>query len=117
MATSGSYNYTVTAGGVNNACFRKLGIKSEGYELSSSEASDALADLNLLIKTWPARGIDLWRYEELTVFVDGITGTYDIGATGDKASFNAFKTEIATAAISGASTITVDSDDNITNGD
>jgi len=96
---------------------RKLGILAEGEVASADQATDALKDLNLLVKAWPARGINLWRYEELTVFTTVDAQSYNIGATGDEATFDAFKTEIATAASSGASTITVDDDADITNGD
>lgn len=117
MPTSGSYDYSRTAGQIINAALRKLGISSEGEDPSAKQLTDAMEDLNLLVKSWPANGIDLWRYEELTVFTEADKLIYSIGATGDKASFNAFKTEIATAASSTDLTITVDSDDNITNGD
>lgn len=103
---------------------RKLGILAEGEVASADQATDALEDLNLLVKSWPANGIDLWRYKDLTVFIDVPASSdtlnpqfYKIGATGDEATFDSFKTEIATAASSGASTITVDDDDDITNGD
>jgi len=117
MATSGSFNYTRTAGDVIKAGLRKLGILAEGEEPSAEQMKDGLEDLNLLVKAWPARGIDLWRYEELTVFLEVGKQSYNIGPTGDEATFNAFKTEVATAALLGASTVAVDSDANITNGD
>ena len=101
---------------------RKLGILAEGEVASADQATDALEDLNLLVKSWPANGIDLWRYEDLTVFMDvpasGLEPQfYNIGPTGDEATFDAFKTELSVAASSGASTITVDDDVDITNGD
>lgn len=117
MATSGSYNFTMTASDIIHAAFRKIGILAEGEELSTQQSTDALEDLNLLIKSWPARGIDLWRYEDLTVFLNTTSQSYSIGATGDKASFAAYKTELAAAGAASDSTITVDSDDNISNGD
>jgi len=126
MTTSGSFDFTRTAGEIISAALRKLGILAEGEVASADQMADALVDLNLLVKSWPSKGIDLWRYEELTVFMEKSVASnqvgvnvqsYNIGPTGDEASFNAFKTEIATAALSGASTITVDDDANITNGD
>lgn len=117
MALSGTYTFTRTAGQIVSGALRKLGLLADGEEASADQMADGLDDLNLLVKSWPAKGIDLWRYEDLTVFVDTTSQSYSVGATGDKASFNAFKTELAVAASSGASTITVDSDANITNGD
>lgn len=96
---------------------RKLGILADGEVASASQSADALVDLNLLVKSWPSKGIDLWRYEDLTVFTVLDKQTYNIGPTGDEASFNAFKTEMAVAASSGASTLTVDDDENIADGD
>lgn len=117
MATSNSFDFNRTAGDIINAALRKLGILAEGEVASADQATDALEDLNLLVKSWPANGIDLWRYEELTVFTVKDKQSYLLGATGDEATFDSFKTEIATAASSGASTITVDSATNIPNGD
>lgn len=117
MAVSNSFNFTRTAGQVIKDALRKCGLVAEGEEPSSGQLADGLVDLNLLVKSWPANGIDLWRYEELTVFTVVDKQSYNIGATGNEATFDAFKTEMATAAANGASTITVDSAKDITNGD
>jgi hypothetical protein len=117
MARSGVYTFNMTAGEVVLAAARKLGIVAEGAGLSDAGMTTGLQDLNLMLKSFPLKGIDLWRYEEMVVFLNTTSSKYLIGASGDRASFNSHKTEIATAAIAGASTITVDSDDDIANGD
>lgn len=117
MARSGVYTFNRTAGQIVTAAARKLGIVAEGENLSNAAMTSGLEDLNLLLKSFPLKGIDLWRYEEMVVFLNTTSSKYMIGASGDRASFNSYKTEIAVAASTGASTITVDSDDNITNGD
>lgn len=117
MARSGVYTFNRTAGQIVTAAARKLGIVAEGENLTDAAMTSGLEDLNLMLKSFPLKGIDLWRYEEMVVFLNTTSSKYLIGASGDRASFNSKKTEIATAAIAGASTITVDSDDDITNGD
>jgi hypothetical protein len=70
-----------------------------------------------MVKAWQSEGIGLWKNVEASLFQSYEGNSYDIGPTGDHCSALAYKTEIASVASSGASTITVDSDDNITNGD
>lgn len=117
MARSGVYTFNRTAGQIVTAAARKLGIVAEGENLSNAAMTSGLEDLNLLLKSFPLKGIDLWRYEEMVVFLNTTNSKYMIGTSGDRASFNSHKTEIAVVASAGVSTITVDSDDNITNGD
>lgn len=126
MATSGSYNFTRTAGEIVDDALRKAGILATGEVASADQNADGLVDLNLMVKSWPAKGIDLWRYEELTVYMQQSFSlaqggpnvqSYSIGPTGDNATFGDNKTELSVAAVSGASTITVDSASAISNGD
>lgn len=117
MATSGSVNFTRTAGQIIAIALRKAGLLAEGEVASADQSTDALEDLNLMVKAWPAKGINLWREEELVVYTVVDKQSYLIGSTGDESAFTNLKTELASDASSGASTITVDSDDDITNGD
>jgi hypothetical protein len=71
----------------------------------------------MMIKNWQAEGIGLWKNTTASLFQSYEGFSYSIGPTGDHCSPDAYKTEIATVALSGASSIVVDSDDNISDGD
>ena len=109
MALSGSYDFTRTRDQLINAAFDILGLKAEGQTLSSQMVTDAAVLLNMFIKTLPAGGISLWRYQDLVVFLTDDQRTYSIGSSGDHTSASYVKTEISTAAVVGASSVIVDS--------
>lgn len=117
MATSNSYNYSRNRDQIIQMAFKKLGVLAEGETLSAEQVNDASDDLNMMIKTFPVNGISLWRYEDLVVFPEVGKQSYLIGSTGDHASYSYVKTEIKTAASSGAGTIDVDSITGISNAD
>lgn len=119
MATSGSVNYSVTRADIITEALELLGVYGAGETLSADDTASCARTLEILVKAWQSENIGLWKLKEVTLFLQEDTYSYDIGPTGDNAalSSDAFKTEIATAAASGAGTITVDSDDNIADGD
>jgi len=119
MALSGSYNYTRTRNQIVNLAYKHAGIRGPGETISSEDLNDGVELLELLIKSWQAEGIGLWLLKEATLFLEYQENKYTIGptATSDHYTITPHNTEIATAASSGASTITVDDDDDITDGD
>lgn len=117
MATSGSYNFNMTAADIIQEALEYLGVAGVGATISSEDQASCLRTLNAMVKNMQTEGIGLWKARELTLFPGHEEYSFDIGPSGDHCSMAGYKTEIATAAASGAGTITVDSDDNITNGD
>lgn len=117
MPTSNSYDFTRTRDQLINAAFDLLGLKAEGQTLSSQMVTDAAVLLNMFIKTLPAGGISLWRYQDIVVFLDDDRQYYSIGPSGDEASSSYVKTELSVAGVALAATITVDSTTGMTNGD
>ena len=119
MTTSGSIDFSMTGGEIVSAALRVNGALGEEETASAQQMTDGLQALNRLIKRWKARGINLWLYEELIIFLQVGKQSYSIGATGDQATTSGdyIKTEIATAASSGASSIEVDSITGIASGD
>jgi len=117
MASSGSYDYFQTGTVIITEALELIGVAGVGQTISAEDQATCLRTLNAMTKALQAEGIGLWKNVEAFLFPSYLGYAYDIGPTGDHCSVNAYKTEIATAASSGASTITVDSDDSITNGD
>ena len=117
MATSSSYDYNLTGTLIIQEAMELIGRAGIGNPVSSEDQASCLRTLNIMVKAWQAEGIGLWKNVEASLFPSYLGYSYNIGPTGDHCSALGYKTEIATAASSGALTITVDSDDNITNGD
>jgi hypothetical protein len=109
MAVSGSYNFTRNRDELIDVAFDLLGIKAEGESLTSQQVTDAAVLLNMFIKTLPAGGISLWRYEDIVVFLTDSKESYLIGPSGDHASASYVKTELSTAGAASDGTIEVDS--------
>jgi len=109
MATSGSYlkNYNVTAYDILYEALGIVGVYDPGEAIPASETTDALRTLNMMLKGWQSRYF-LWKNKELALFFQEDENSYDIGPTGDHCADSWAKTEVATAAASGASSVVVD---------
>jgi hypothetical protein len=86
MALSGSVDFTLTANGIINAAFSKIGEKILEQPLQSAELQDGLVALNMMLKSWNAQGIHLWTKEEGVVFLDKGKTDYLLGPGGDEAT-------------------------------
>ena len=117
MATSGSYDFSLTGTEIITEALELLGVVGVGNPMSSEDQATCLRTLEMMIKAWQAEGIAMWTTREASLFFSYRGVSYSIGPTGDHCSTAGYKTEVATAAASGVSTITVDSDDDITDGD
>lgn len=117
MAVSGSKNFSVTRTDIINAALRKIGAYDAGETLGPDESKDAVLALNLMIKEWSARGIDVpWR-ETVTLFLQPGQQSYRIGPSGDHATAAYVETTLAAAALSGAVTVSLTSTAGITAAD
>jgi hypothetical protein len=116
MARSGSTDFSVTAQGANRIVRGLGGKPGEGMNAQDDEAN-ALQALELMIKSWQAEHIGLWKNTEIAVFFSDEGYSYSLGPTGDHAASTYVVTEVATAASSGAGSIDVDSITGMTNGD
>lgn len=117
MASSLSYDYNLTGTTIITEAMELIGVLGSADTIDSNDQASCLRTLNLMVKAWQAEGIGLWKNVEGNLFLTYEEYSYDIGPSGDHCASTAYKTEIATAADSGDSTISVDSDDNITDGD
>ena len=117
MSTSGSKNYTVNRTDLIESALRKLGAYDAGETIPSDESADANMALNLMIKSWVTKGLDVpWR-ETLTLFLQPDTRSYRIGPTGDECTESFVETTLSAAAASSATTITLTSTTGITAAD
>lgn len=119
MTTSGSTNWTLNRDAVIAATLRRLRRIDPALTTPAQDITDCSQALNLIIKEWALDGVLLWLNEEICLFQQYNTQFYSLGPSGDNCALlsDSFKTQIATAADSGDSTIDVDSDDDIEDGD
>jgi hypothetical protein len=59
MAVSASKDYSITRAKIIEAALRKVGVYDQGEAVSGSEISAAAEALNMMVKEWVARGIDV----------------------------------------------------------
>lgn len=79
MAVSGSKNYAITRANIIEAALRKLGDYDQGESIPGDETNSASLALNLMVKEWVARGIDIWLRDEITLFLQNDTQVYNLG--------------------------------------
>lgn len=84
MATSGSWNYSVTAENIIQFALEDLGVIEPGQTVPSTFQTMALQRLNLLVKQWQsntdfAPGLKVWTRQRVHLFLAKGQQTYTIG--------------------------------------
>ena len=117
MALSGSFDFNPTTLEVIEGALRIVGAKQRGTSLEPEAYSEARDAFNMLLKQLNTDGLRLWKIREATLFLNTDTQSYSLGSTGDHAAYSFRETTLSSAAISGASTVSVTSATGISNGD
>lgn len=117
MAVSASFDFTLNRDQIIEEAMEVIGVIITGGSASPDEITSGSKKLNMMLKAWQAEGIGLWYLMEIALFQSDGGYSYDIGPSGDHASISWVKTELAVAAAADATTITVDDDDGISDGD
>ena len=73
MATSGVYNWPLTAGEIVQQAMVELGVLNSGDDPDNHEMTDCMVRFNSMLKGW-SRKANLWRDEVGTLLVPGGTG-------------------------------------------
>jgi len=115
MAVSGSKNYSITGAQIIEAALRKIGDYDQGASVPGEESSDALIALNLMVKEWVARGIDVWLRDEITLFLQPDTQSYALGTANATGTY--VGTTLSAAEASGQTVISVTSSTGMTAAD
>lgn len=109
MTTSGTIVFSETRDQFIRDALGVCGILAEGETATGQQITDGARALNNMVKAWKAMGINLWCYQEVAIFpVIGQT-SYNLSATGDRASANYAVTTLSVSAAAAASTITLTS--------
>jgi hypothetical protein len=117
MAVSSSYDFARNAQEIVREALYNIGAIAIGETPTDDEIQAGLRKLNMMLKAWQAKGYGIWLNQQVTLILQNDTISYSIGPSGDHCSATMYKTELAIAAAAADATITVDSDDNISDAD
>lgn len=78
MALSGTYDSSWSVTSIVTAAFKKCKIGISGETLSATELADGITALQLMLRTYAAKGIRLWLNETQSVTFAAGTATYTL---------------------------------------
>lgn len=109
--TSGSINFAMTRDDIIRAALKKLGAFDASDSIPADEVEDAAFALNACIKELMAEGeVGLWVRSVITLFIQQDQESYTMGSgSSDHYTTSYSETAVTTDAVSGATTIVVDS--------
>lgn len=107
MTESGLYPYNRSRDELVNAAARKMGIPLANEPLSAEDNESMCEALNVLIKSWQAKNLFLWKYQDIYVFAQNGQNTYSLGETSTDHATTAYNGTVLNAAAS-ASDTTID---------
>jgi len=79
MASSGTYSFSMTRDDVIGAALRTLGAFGSQDTIPAADITNCAQALNILVKSWPLKGLPLWCVLEVTVPCVVGQGTYTLG--------------------------------------
>lgn len=81
MGTSGSYDFTVNRDQLLKDVLIDLGAVSQEDTPSSAVIEHAQRQLNLMLKAWQSKGLNLWKVRNATLLLQQDTTSYSLGPT------------------------------------
>jgi hypothetical protein len=101
MATSGTYDYSVTASTVITETLEQLCVIAQGETPGASDVATCLRSLNLLAKQWSgnfdfAPGFKAFSRKTGYLFLQKNQGVYNLGPSGDHATLSYVRTTLST---------------------
>lgn len=117
MALSGSFNYTLNRDQLIKNALVDAQVINDTQTPSATMIVYCADSLNRMLKAWQMDGLHLWVHNEVTLFLVTDQIKYLLGPSGDHATESYVETAIRTAAVSGATTLEVDSTTGITAAD
>lgn len=110
MATSGSWNYSVTASDIITGALEDINVLEAGESVDSDDSTVALRTLNQLVKQWQgnadqAQGLKVWTRQRITLFLAKNQVKYLVGpgASDARATTSYGRTTVSSAYTSGTS--------------
>lgn len=97
MPTSGSSDFAITRNDVLDSALVLCGYLDPDATPSGNDYATATRPLNLMVKAWMAKGLNLWAMKEATLFLSPGTARYSLGATGTHCTNTYVQTTLSTA--------------------
>ena len=124
MATSGSYDYSLTAATIIQDALENIGVVQNGESVDSDDQSVALRTLNMPAKQWQgtadqAQGFKMFLRQIVYMFLQLNQTVYNIGpaAADDHATTTYYTTTLDAAEAAGQTTLSVASTASMANSD
>jgi hypothetical protein len=83
MATSGSTNYSLTRNDIIQEALELLGVLAAEETPAAADVATADRSLNMMVKGWAAKGINLWRQTEGSLSATALATSFTMGSGGD----------------------------------
>lgn len=97
MPSSGSVDFSINRLQIIESALHIVGVLDpEETAVDASLASRSATALNLMVKAWMAKGVNLWALKEATLFLAPGTATYSLGATGTNCTDSYVQTTLST---------------------
>lgn len=109
MAVSGSFDFNNTVTEIIDDALEYAGLRDRNQTTTADVSQTCVKTFNYMIKHWQTLGIGLWLIDDITLFLQTSTSSYDIYAGGANATTSFVKTEIATAGVATDTSIVIDS--------
>lgn len=115
---SGSINYTASAHSIITEALEQLGVLSEGDTPNQAQIDSCIRTLNMMIKSWQSRKPHLFTLKQFILFPKKNQRKYSLASTTSDHFVTSYtQTALSADANSSATTISVDSISNISDGD
>lgn len=122
MATSNSFDYSVTFTDVLTEALEQIGVISAGETIATADVTSCRRTFNMMVKQWSgnfdfAPGLKAFQRKIGYVFLQKDQGVYSLGPSGDNATLTYVTTTMRVAATSTATTLEVTSTTGMTAAD
>lgn len=117
MPTSGSADFTINRNDILNTALVLCGYADPDETPSGNDYTNSSRLLNLMVKAWMAKGINLWAMKEATLFLSVGTASYSLGPSGTHCTNAYVHTTLSADAASSATSIQIASATGMSNAD
>lgn len=104
MSTSGSSNYSLTRNDIIQEALELIGVVAAEESPVAADVATADRSLNMMVKGWVAKGINLWRQTEGSLSATAATASFTMGAGGDYTTARPLRISSARISVGGVET-------------
>jgi hypothetical protein len=107
MAVSGTNTFTQVKNQIIELAYSRIGVVSDENTLNAFQIQRGSDLLNIMIKSWIAQGVRLWKMSKGTLFLQPNVASYILDGTSANATTSYSETTTSASALAGATSITV----------